>query len=36
MDSETECPDCNVKLIHAEYSDDPALYYCTSCEQEFI
>ena len=31
-----ECPECNVILIQAKYSGDPDLYYCTSCEEEFI
>ena len=36
MDSEETCPECNVKLVHADYSDDPDLYYCKSCEEEYM
>lgn len=36
MDSDETCPECNVKLEQASYSGDPNLYYCPSCEDEFL
>ena len=31
-----KCPDCNVDLVQAEYSNDPNLYCCPNCEEEFV
>ena len=29
------CPICNIELEQAYYSNDPNLYYCPGCKEEF-
>lgn len=36
-----KCPDCNIELVHADYSNDPDLFTCSnsncpSYEEEFV